>query len=74
MKIFIKLIIFLFLILFSKNLLYDINSKTVEMILKDDKLIYTTEESDEIIIYNIKNENEDTIFNYGIKKTKRLIN
>ena len=52
-----------------------INSKTVEMRSKNEKLIYTTEESGDIIIYDlVKRENTSIIYNNNIRKSKTLIN
>ena len=75
MKNFLESIIFISLFFFYESQMNTINSKTVEMIIKNDKLIYTTEESGEIVIYDlVKKENTSIIYNNDIKKSKTLIN
>ena len=75
MKNILVLIIFLFYFFFIKSQMTEINSNTVEMILKDDELIYTTEELNTINVYDlIKKENIATIYQYNITRSKTLIN
>ncbi len=51
-----------------------IDSNTVEMIIKDEKLIYVNNESNQIKSYDINTNNEITIYNNVITKNKFLIN
>ena len=67
------LIIFLIKILFVKNILTQIDSSTTEIILKNDKLIYVNNETDEIYIYDlISNNYSPNRYNNYIKKNKIL--
>ena len=68
------LILLLDILLFAKNEMTEINSNTIEMIIKNDKLIYITNESYEIKAYDIVTNQYIVIYNYQITKNKLLIN
>ena len=70
----INLILILNFVLFVKNEKVEIDSNSTDIIIKNDKLIYVTNENSEIISYNIDNNQENVINNYNIVKNKFLIN
>ena len=74
MKNVLYLIILLLLLFLTKNLLIDIDSNTVEMILKNDQLIYVNNEERSIKTSDLTNDNADSITNSEVVNKKYLIN
>ena len=74
MKNVLYLINLLLLLFFTKNEFTQINSKTVEMILKNNKLIYVNNEQSSIMTKDLVTNNEDTISNNEVVNKKYLIN
>ena len=74
MKKILFLSIFFLILIPIENVRTNIDSKTVEMIIKNEKLIFVNNETNQIKSFDINTNNEITIYNNEITKNKVLIN
>lgn len=74
MKKFLFLSVFFLIIIPIESVMENINSKTVEMIIKSEKLIYVNNETSQVKSYDINADNDIVLYNTEITKNKFLIN